>query len=137
MSKIVYTELVSNNPKATADFVAKLFGWDIEKIDLGEASHYFWTYPGQKYSDGVVGGSFDEMTDKSPHINIFVEVDNLGDALAKAKSLGATQIMEEFEIPNNLGHFLELEIPGGLKMRLWSRQPSKRTQAQQSVTQMK
>ena len=94
MSKIVYTELVSDNPRETADFVGKLFGWQIEKMAIGDAEHYFWTYSGQKYCDGVVGGTFDEMINKSPHVNIFVDVDNLGDTLVKAKSLGAIQIWE-------------------------------------------
>ncbi len=137
MSKIVHTQLVSDDPQATADFVENLLGWKIEKKDMDGDDCYVWYYPGEKGSDGVIIGAFNEHRDKSPHINILVDADNLGDALAKAKALGATLTMEEIKIPRDMGYLLELEIPGGVKLRLWSKQPSVRKQPQESVTQKK
>src|SRR5512136_1652035 len=116
MSKIVHTQLVTDNPKATADFAEKLLGWKIEKKDMDGDDCYFWYYPGEKGSDGVIIGAFNERNDKMPHVNILVDVDNLGEAVAKAKALGATQVMEEIKIPRDMGYLLELEIPGGVKL---------------------
>src|SRR5512137_2760718 len=111
MSKIVHTQLVSDNPKATADFVENLLGWKIELKDMDGNDCYFWTYPGEKGSDGVIIGTFNEQRDKSPHVNILVDADDLGEAVAQAKALGATLTMEEIKIPRDMGYLLELEIP--------------------------
>ncbi len=124
MSKIVHTAFISENPRATADFFGKLLGWKIDKMASPGSEYYLWNYPGEIEGGGGIGSVSEDQIDKSPHVNIFVDVDNLGDALARAKSLGATQIWEETEIPNNMGYFLVLEIPGGIKMGLWSKQPS-------------
>ncbi len=124
MSKIVHTALITGNPKATADFVGKLLGWKIDKMASPGSEYYLWNYPGEKEGGGGIGSSPEDQIDKSPHINIFVDVDNLGEALARAKSLGARQIWEETEIPNDMGYFLVLEIPGGVNLGLWSKQPS-------------
>ncbi len=124
MSKIVHTAFISENPRATADFFGKLLGWKIENMASPGMEYFLWNYPGEKDGGGGIGRSSEDQIDKSPHVNIFVDVDNLGEALSRAKSLGATQIWEETEIPNNMGYFLVLEIPGGIKMGLWSKQPS-------------
>jgi predicted enzyme related to lactoylglutathione lyase len=125
MSKIVHTEFISKNAKATADFVGKMFGWKVEKMPAGNMEYYLWNYPGEKMGGGGIGNVSSEHRDKVPHISIFVDVENLGAALEKAKSLGATVLTPETEIPNNMGYFIVLSAPGGVTIGIWSQKGSK------------
>jgi predicted enzyme related to lactoylglutathione lyase len=127
MSKIVHTELISNDAKATADFVGKMFGWKVHQMTMPAGMEYYmWNYPdGQMGTGGGIGNTSDQPGQNLPHIGIFIDVDDLGAALAKAKSLGATQVVGETEIPDGMGYFIVISIPGGTVIGIWSQKPSK------------
>jgi predicted enzyme related to lactoylglutathione lyase len=126
MGKIVHTEFVSANAKATADFVTKMFGWRMEKMNTPGMEYYMWNYPdGQMDAGGGIGNTSSEHRQPSPHINIFVDVENLAAAIEKAKSLGATLLTPETAIPDGGGYFAVLSEPGGCTLGIWSQKPSK------------
>jgi predicted enzyme related to lactoylglutathione lyase len=125
MSKIVHTELISNDARATADFVGKVFGWKVDRMDAGNMEYYIWNYAGEKMGGGGIANVSSEHRDKVPHINIFVDVENLAAALEKAKSLGAAVLVPEMEIPNGMGYFIVLSAPGGVTIGIWSQKGSK------------
>jgi predicted enzyme related to lactoylglutathione lyase len=128
MSKVVHTELITDNPKATADFVGKMFAWKIEKWNdpsNPQMEYYMWNYPGEKMGGGGIGKVSEMGSKQGPHIDIYVDVDNIAAAIEKAKSLGATQLIGETAIGGGMGHFAIISIPGGCNLGLWSQNPSK------------
>jgi predicted enzyme related to lactoylglutathione lyase len=138
MSKIVHTELITNNPKATADFVAKLFGWKVEKWNDPKMEYYMWQYPGEQIGGGGIAGISEMGSKQEPHIDIYVDVDNIASSIDKARSLGATQIIGETAIGDGeMGYFAVIQIPGGVNVGLWSKVPSKKPEQQQTMYQNK
>ena len=134
MAKIVHTELITNNPKATADFVGKMFGWQIKKWDNPKMEYYTWQYPGEQMGGGGIGHAGEMASKQGPHIDIYVDVDNIADAINKAKSLGATQLVPETEIGGDMGYFAVIQIPGGCNLGLWAKQPSMKTEKQPTMS---
>lgn len=125
MSKIVHTEFISDNPKATADFIGKMFGWKVEKWNNPNAEYYMWNYPGEKMGGGGIGDASDDRLKKQPHIDIYVDVENIAEAIDKAKTLGGKQVIGETAIgEGEMGYFAVLQIPGGCNLGLWSMKPS-------------
>jgi predicted enzyme related to lactoylglutathione lyase len=124
MSIIVHTEFISSNAKATADFVGKMFGWQIQKMNAPGMEYYMWNYPGEKEGGGI-GNASSEHRQTSPYINIFVDVENLETSIEKARSMGATLLTPETAIPDGMGYFAVLSIPGGCTLGIWSQKPSK------------
>jgi predicted enzyme related to lactoylglutathione lyase len=125
MSKVVHTELITDNPKATADFVGKMFGWKVKKWDNPKMEYYTWSYPDEKMGGGGIGAVSEQAAQKGPHIDIYIDVDNIMIAVEKAKSLGATQLMAETAIGGDMGYFAVVKIPGGCILGLWCLKPSK------------
>jgi len=129
MPKVVHTELITDNPKATADFVGKLFGWKIDKwndANNPQMEYYMWNYPGEKMGGGGIGKAGEMGSKQGPHIDIYIDVDNIAAAIGKAKSLGATEVTGETAIGGGeMGYFAVIQIPGGCNLGLWSMKPSK------------
>jgi hypothetical protein len=138
MSKVVHTELITDNPKATADFVGKMFGWKIEKWDNPKTEYYMWNYPGEKMGGGGIGSVSEMGSKQGPHIDIYVDVENISAAIEKAKSLGGSQMIAETAIgEGEMGYFAVIQIPGGVNLGLWSMKPSKQSEPKHSVSQQK
>ena len=137
MSKVVHTELITNNPKATAEFVAKMFGWQVEKWNDPKAEYYLWNYPGEKMGGGGIGGSTEMGSKQAPHIDIYIDVENIGESIDKAKSLGAIQLMGETAIGGGMGYFAVIQIPGGVNLGIWSLNPSKKPETQPAMSHQK
>jgi uncharacterized protein len=125
MSKVVHTELITNDPKATADFVDKMFGWQVKKWGDDNMTYYVWNYPGEQMGGGGIAGLSDQLPQKGPHISIYIDVDNIAAAIKKAKSLGATQMIGETAIGDGMGYFAMISAPGGCVLGLWCLKPSK------------
>ncbi len=137
MHKLIYTELITENPKATADFVGKLFGWEIQKYTDPKMEYYMWNYPGEKMGGGGIGKA-NQMGDKrGPRIDIYVDVDNISDTIERATRMGATQLVGETAIGGDMGYFAMIQIPGGVVLGLWAKQPSVKKQPQESAAQRK
>jgi predicted enzyme related to lactoylglutathione lyase len=137
MSKIVHTELISGNAKATADFFGKMFGWQVKKWDNPKMEYYTWSYPGEEMGGGGIGSAGEMGSKQGPHIDVYVDVDNISAAIDKAKSLGATQLMGETEIGGDMGYFAMLQIPGGLTLGIWAKNPSMKHKPQPAKSQKK
>ncbi len=138
MSKVVHTELITENPKATADFVAKMFGWQIQKWDNPKAEYYMWNYPGEKMGGGGIGMVSSDQVQPGPHIDIYVDVENVNDAIGKAVSLGAKQLVGETAIGDGeMGYYGVIQIPGAVTLGLWAQKPSTKQQEKQHTMSQK
>ena len=104
-----FSEYISNDFKATCDFLMKLFGWQVFTESENEA--YL------KFDDNPVVNVYqrNEEFDKDgvpPHVKNYVAVDDYEDSKSIALEMGAT-LVRETEVPDycKLG---VLKIPGDL-----------------------
>ena len=125
MNRIVYSELQSEQPKATAKFVGKMFGWTIEKWPDPKMEYYMWKYADEKKVSGAIGG---EAEQPIPGINVafYIEVENIASALDRATSLGATRLQGETAIGRDMGYFAIIKEPGGCSIGFWCQTASKK-----------
>ncbi len=138
MSKIMHTEFISDNPKATADFIGKLFGWKIEKWNDPKMEYYMWSYPDEKTGGGGIGKVGEMGTKQGPHVDVYADVENITDTINKARTLGATQLMGETPIGDGeMGYFAMLQIPGGCVLGIWAKNPSMKHEPQPTASQKK
>jgi len=115
---VVHFEIPGDDPAKLATFYANLFGWQIDKMPMGEGGDYwmFQTDPtdnkGMPTEPGAVnGGVFKKQNPGHRPIN-YVNVESVDDYVAKAKGLGATVLMDNTPIPG-MGSFAQLMDPEG------------------------
>lgn len=114
----VHVELMTTDvPKAKA-FYGKLFDWDLEDREMGNA-----TYTMIKVGDGTGGGIMKNMMPNAPSMWLaYVNVPDVKAATEKAKSLGAKIVKDVSEV-KDVGSFSIITEPTGSMLGLW--QPKK------------
>jgi predicted enzyme related to lactoylglutathione lyase len=109
---VVHFEVIGNDAERLQSYYSELFGWD---IDASNALGYgIVQREGNTNADGVgIGGG----VAKSPagyngHVTFYVEVPDVGAALARAKELGGRPIFGPDQVPGIdviLGQFSDPE----------------------------
>jgi len=123
MHRIVHTEFNSRNPKQTAEFFTKLFGWKTHDTSESGMEYITWSYDEETMGGG--GGIY-SLPEPSSGITtlVYIDVENITQTLLKAKALGATIKEEEMAIGPH-GFIGIMEEPGGCPIGLWSKTASK------------
>jgi predicted enzyme related to lactoylglutathione lyase len=106
---VVHFEIIGRDAGRTQEFFAQLFGW---AIDADNPMNYGLVDPGHDPEGrGIAGGIGCGMPGQDGYVTVYVEVDDVEAALAKAESLGATRIMGPETIMEGLaiGLFAEPE----------------------------
>jgi predicted enzyme related to lactoylglutathione lyase len=112
-----------------------MFGWQVKKWDDPKMEYYMWNYPGENMGGGGIGQVNMEMSKQGPHVDIYIDVENIAHAIEKAKVLGATQLVPETKIGDGeMGYFAVIQIPGGVNLGLWSKVPSAKLQTEPSMS---
>jgi uncharacterized protein len=113
--RVCWNELLTKDPVGAQKFYSALCGWQPENKDMGPMGTYFIQKLGDKQAAGMM---------KTPDPNmptawlVYFGVEKLGDSTAKAKSLGATAMMENVPIPE-VGAFSLLADPTGAVFALF------------------
>jgi len=109
----VHIELHSQNPENAQRFYKELFDWEFEDV------------PGMEYTlikvgNGTGGGVMKcpMPSDARPQWVPYIEVDDIAASTEKAKSLGATVLVDVTEIPG-IGNFSMFQDPTGATFALW------------------
>ena len=108
----VHIELHTQDPEKAKEFYGKLFDWTLED------------YPDMNYTiikvgEGTGGGMMKSpMPDAMPQWVPYVLVNDIAASTEKAKSLGATILLDVTEIPD-MGWFSMLLDPTGAAFALW------------------
>ena len=111
---VMHFELVARNPDKLKDFYARLFGWRREEFpDMGYAMLH--TDSGQGIGGGV-GGADNSLT---PGLAVYVQVPDVEKAMAKARELGATKVLQEPNDIPGIGRFAVFSDPEGNRIGLW------------------
>jgi predicted enzyme related to lactoylglutathione lyase len=113
----VHMELNTQDLGKAKEFYSKLFDWKLETMP--GPMEYVMIAPGE----GPGGGMMQHPVPGAPSMWLtYVGVDDVKAATDKAKSLGATALQENHEVPN-YGWFSILSDPAGAVFALW--QPKK------------
>ena len=117
MSKhpIVHVNFSANDPQAAGKFYGDLFGWPIMPLPQFDYAMF-------NAGDGVGGGFPRVGADngyKAGGVMVYVSTDDIKAGLAKAESLGATDLEPKMEVPG-MGWMASFRDPSGNRVGLWT-----------------
>ncbi len=108
----VHVELQTQDPAKARGFYKELFNWELQDV------------PGMDYTminvgQGTGGGIMKNPMPGAPsHWLAYVGVEDVTTSTAKAKSLGATVVMDKTEVPG-FGWFSMIQDSTGAVLGLW------------------
>ena len=111
--EICHVEISTTDAEKSRALLSALFGWKF--TPMGD-TYWLWSVP-----DGDLGGGLD-LVEKFPAqggVQVYVHVDSIDDALAKAVDLGGEAVTPRTEIGSGHGFFAHLKDPGGAVIGLW------------------
>jgi predicted enzyme related to lactoylglutathione lyase len=110
----VHVELSTTDVNKAKTFYGKLFEWTLEDVPMPDGA-YTMIKPGK----GTGGGMMKQLIPGAPSAWMaYVEVDDIGAATKKAKSLGATVMKDVTEVMG-AGWFSIIVDPTGAMLGLW------------------
>lgn len=110
-----WLDLVSPDVERAADFYARLFGWSYS--DTGaDFGHYHMAHSGERNAAGL--GQRAEGSDLPSAWTVYYATDDVDATTEKARSLGATVVVEPMEVPGS-GKMSIVQDPTGAVFGLW------------------
>lgn len=108
---VTHFEVIGKDGEKLRGYYSELFGWE---IDANNPMGYgIVPREGNTNAEGAgIGGGVGQTPDGEGHLTFYVEVPDVGAALAKAEELGGTKVMGPDEVPGMgivLGHFKDPE----------------------------
>ena len=118
-----WPELATSDQEGAKKFYTSLFGWTFEDSDMGNGEMYTML----KLRGEAVGALYKMRPEQAssgmpPCWGSYVSVENADQVAARAKALGATVIMEPFDVMD-VGRMAVIADPQGAVFQLW--QPKK------------
>jgi uncharacterized protein len=97
---VVHFEVVGKDGEKLRTYYSDLFGWEFGDV-MGPTNYAVLPREGNTNADGVgIGGGVGTGPEGyEGHVTFYVEVPDVGAALAKAESLGGTRMMGPDKIP--------------------------------------
>ena len=125
---VVHFEIPATDPDKLSQFYTQLFGWKIEKMDMGGTPyHSVSTVPtddkGMPTVPGAIGGGIAPRMSPDQRVTNYVEVESVDEYAAKAKKLGAKEAMGKMPVPG-MGFFAILTDPEGNPFGVWENDTS-------------
>jgi uncharacterized protein len=112
-NNVVKWQILSTNPEEAAKFYASLFGWRVDsKNKLG--------YRELKTPAGIDGGIWPAPPEAHDFVQLFIEVDDLDAAIAKALELGGSVLVPKSALPDG-DELAILKDPRGLSFGVMAR----------------
>lgn len=108
---VVHLELQTGNLPRACAFYTQLFGWRVERIEVGGGS-----YLALDLGDGVEGGIVEHDAERERWLP-YVEVADIAAVTERARRLGASVLMEPREGP--AGWRSIVAAPAGAEIALW------------------
>jgi uncharacterized protein len=112
MSKPVHWEIPSTDVPRSAAFYAAMFGWEMQGWN---DDYTLFSVP-----DGMGGGISKVDAMPAAGLVVYISVDDIDAALAKAESLGARTAQAKTEIGGGMGCWAAFEDPCGCRMCIWA-----------------
>jgi predicted enzyme related to lactoylglutathione lyase len=108
---VVHLELHTGNLPRACGFYTCLFGWRLERTEMGSGS-----YLTLDWGNGIEGGVVEHDTERAMWLP-YVEVCDIAAATQRAEALGASVILEPREGP--AGWRSLVSAPAGAELALW------------------
>ena len=120
---VVHFEIPADDPDKLSQFYAQLFGWKIQKMDMGGMPyHVVETVPmdekGMPTETGGIGGGIAKRMSPDQRPTNYVDVESVDEYVEKAKKLGAQEAMGKMPVPG-MGYFAILMDPEGNSFGVW------------------
>lgn len=109
-----WVDLTTKDGDGAKRFYGGLLGWEFEDNEVPGGGVYTMC----SVSGDAVGAISPSTEDVPPHWNSYVTVESADDAAAKAGELGATAVMEPFDVMD-AGRMAVLQDPSGAALCLW------------------
>jgi uncharacterized protein len=125
---VVHFEIPADDPDKLSNFYSQLFGWKIQKTDMGGMPyHVVETVPmdekGMPTEAGGIGGGIAKRMSPDQRPTNYVEVESVDQYVEKAKKLGAKEAMGKMPVPG-MGYFAILMDPEGNSFGVWENDSS-------------
>jgi predicted enzyme related to lactoylglutathione lyase len=112
---VVHFEIGATDWARTRDFYAELFGWTV----TGSPSGYGMIDTGSGL--GIGGGIMQAPPGRPPWFAVYVAVDDVEKALARAEELGGTRVVEPRTVEGGEGCFAMFADPDGTLIGLFQK----------------
>jgi predicted enzyme related to lactoylglutathione lyase len=120
---VVHFEIPANDPEKLSSFYQQLFGWQIQKMPMGEMD--YWTATtgpvdenGMPKEPGFIGGGLMKRMAPDQRPMNYVNVENVDQYVQKAQGMGAKVMMPRMPVPG-MGWFAQLTDPEGNGFGVW------------------
>jgi len=118
-----WPELATTDQKGAVAFYRDLVGWDVAECPIGPDGVY-----SMFQTRGLDAGAAYTMRDEErkaapPHWNMYVAVESADAAAARVKELGATVMVEPFDVMD-LGRMAVIQDPSGAVFEVWEAKTS-------------
>lgn len=114
-----WTDLATTDQEAAKTFYGELFGWTATDVPAGEGVTYSMCQNNGLDAAGISQLSEDMQAQGIPPLwNSYITVENVEEAAAKAKSLGATLMGEPFDV-FDAGRMAVVQDPTGATFMIW------------------
>lgn len=113
MSSLAFTEMASEDPKATRRFLERAFRWKFQPRSLPQGEYLAFEIPG-----GGGGGIRSTQPTESPSTLSYIRVPNLDAAQARVERAGGTVVLPRVDAPG-MGSFFWFKVPGGPILACW------------------
>jgi predicted enzyme related to lactoylglutathione lyase len=110
-SPVVHLELHTGNLARACAFYSRVFGWRIERVEVGQRSYHVLDWGG-----GLEGGIVECGTGRAVWLP-YLEVPQVGEATERARRFGADVVLEPREGP--AGWRSVISVPDGGEIAFW------------------
>lgn len=94
-----WNELMTRDPEGAKTFYGKTIGWDFEGWPMGEGTTYWVCKMGDTPVGGILDMSGPDFQGMPPHWFSYLQVDNVDERVAQAKTAGGELVRPIFDIP--------------------------------------
>jgi predicted enzyme related to lactoylglutathione lyase len=124
---VVHFEIPATDPDKLSQFYTQLFGWQIEKMDMGGSPYHVVSTTevddsGAPKNPGAINGGIGPRMAANQQPMNYVNVESVDEYIAKAKTLGAKVVGEKMPIPG-MGYFAQLQDPEGNPFGVYQNSP--------------
>ena len=112
-NSVLQFQIISKAPEETATFYTSLFGWT---VDSNNAMGYRRINTGAK--DGIQGGIWPAPPQSPNFVQLFIAVEDVRAAVARAVELGAKVIIPPTRLPEG-DEMAVLHDPQGMPLGVW------------------
>ena len=116
---LAHTEFASTDPKATREFLEKVFGWDLAEVKTPTGKIIRYETPG-----GARGSIRPTKPTEAPRTINYVLVQDIAVTEKRVERMGGERLTPITDVPR-MGRFFWFKVPGGPVLAAWQDAPER------------